>query len=412
MPSLPRKALLCIGTIAFVAACSSDQPNAPMTPTSASLVRAGACNFTNIGSDARSYFASNKDPVFDLISTMSTAYKNGGAAAATDPGFDVLGRVSAALSEAGAINGTSATGNTLVTDVLACMSVGTLPASFSVQSALETNGLFAVRGGTNDPTGAVTSRSTPLYGAEAQSSSSWAASAGQRFLIYGYPIGFSFTPETPAALTAFELSTVPTPITFSPKIAAGECSTNKPDPRLQHANAILALETLSFCPAATASTTQRSGLAAAAQVVASWFTPRDLNAFSLGGGTGGLISGLSPFGPVVFTPSTATLNFVNRVPNAKVSTLTNQFDPTIQIKAQTANGTALGGVKVSLTVAGNSGSFTPPADSVEYTNDTGVATFSTFYLDKAGGYTITATGTILGQSTQTVISNLFNIKNQ
>jgi hypothetical protein len=296
------------------------------------------------------------------------------------------------------------------------MSVGTLPADFSVQAALGTNGLFAVRGGTSDAAGPATSRNSPIYGAEAQSTSSWSASAGKRFLIYGYPISFSFTPETPAAPAAFELGTVPTPITFSPKIAAGICSTdaNKPNPRLQHVNVILDLQTLGFCTTAALPLRQGSGFFAAAQRVASWFAPRPLYAmFAAGGGTGGLISGLSPSGPVVFTPSTATLSFVNAIPDGKVSSPVNaQFDPPIQVKAQTANGTAVGGVKVTLSAGANNGSFTPPADSVEYTNDQGIATFSTFYLDKAGGYLITATGTVLSQATQTVISNQVHIKNQ
>src|SRR5436853_167067 len=75
------------------------------------------------------------------------------------------------------------------------------------------DGLLAVVGGPSDPAGPVTSRALPTYGAEPQAGQTWFGSGGnRRYLLYGYERDFSFTTETPAATTAFELATVPTPI--------------------------------------------------------------------------------------------------------------------------------------------------------------------------------------------------------
>ena len=49
------------------------------------------------------------------------------------------------------------------------------------------------------------------------------------------------------------------------------------------------------------------------------------------------------------------------------------------------------GVLITLTVVGNSGSFTnPPVGSTAVTNDVGIATFDSLFIDKSGGYTIKA----------------------
>ena len=154
-----------------------------------------------------------------------------------------------------------------------------------------------------------------------------------------------------------------------------------------------------------------TGFFAFAKRVASRFAPKPLYAF-FARDAGGLLSGLSPGGAVVFTATDATLAFVQQIPDANVSTLVNQFVPAIQVQVTTAKGTALGGVDVTLRVSGNNGSYTPPSDSVEVTDASGVAHFKTFYLNKAGGYTITATGDVIGSATKSAISNLFHIKNQ
>ena len=416
MPSISttKYLLVGLGTLAF-AACGTDRQESPLAPTGASYAGGKApatCSASLLSSDARNYFSNNKDTVYSLIKAVGDAYTAGATASATDAGFDVLERVSVALTETGAISGDAAAGDKLVKDVMLCMSVGTLPTGFSVAKALEPSGLFAVRGGADDPNTAAASRLAPYYGAE-PSTGTWSDAAEKRFLMYGYRIPFAgFSVETPAADSAFELSTIPTPINFDPAIGAGECTADDDagSPRFQHVGVVLAPYSLKFCDSVGLLTPEATGLFGFAKRVGSWFAPTPLYAFAVR--SGGLISGLSPGGAVVFVADSVRLNFVARVPNAKVTSLTAQFNPTIQVQAKTEKGTALGGVLVKLVVAGNSGSFTPPSDSLRTTDDKGVATFSNFYLNKAGGYTITATGTILGADTKSAISNLFNVKNQ
>jgi hypothetical protein len=143
-------------------------------------------------------------------------------------------------------------------------------------------------------------------------------------------------------------------------------------------------------------------LAAAASRVASWFAPRELVAFGFFGGSGSY-GGLSKGGAVKFSVPQSGITFSTQPASGKLNAA-DQFKNDIAVQVKTANGNAMGRVKVSLTVAGNSGSFTPPADSVRYTNESGIATFPDFRLDKSGGYTITAK-TDYGS----VISNLFNL---
>src|SRR4051812_46476944 len=167
MPSLPRFALVGASALAL-AGCMNDQNATSLTPTSASYGKTPApptCSASTLNGDARNYFSSNKDTVYTLIKAVDAAYTSGGAALAKDAGFDVLERVSIALTQAGAITGTPAAGDKLVKDLTLCMSADALPTGFSVAKALEPSGLFAVRGGTDDPAGAVTSRLAPIYGA-------------------------------------------------------------------------------------------------------------------------------------------------------------------------------------------------------------------------------------------------------
>ena len=405
--------LALIGSAALVA-CAKDQANSPLVPTSvarsvASSV-APSCNFTTMRADAASYFVL-PNSVMDRITQMSNAYASGGAAGATNAGFTVLTRVSSALSTAGAIAGTPAAGDTFVKDVLACMSVGTLPAGFSVAGALSPNGLFEVVGGAGDPAGSVTSRGTPTYGAEPQAGQTWAGSAGvPRFLLYGYERDYSFTPETPAAVTAFELSTVPTPLTFAPAIAGGICQTTTTNALIQSVNVILPLQSLSFCSGLTSVRRHDEGMfASITHAAANFFSPAPAYGFGVGG-TGSLLSGLSPKAAVTFAPSAAGLAFVQQPLDASRSARP-QFASPISVSVATANGTPVNGVTVTLTVMKNNGSYQSFNNTaVSGVGGTpGLAVFPTFYIDKSGGYTIIASASIFGEPTKSTTSNLFNI---
>jgi len=401
--------LTLFGGVAL-AACAKDQASAPVAPTSVARSvssSAPSCNFTTMRSDAALWFAST-GVVNERITAMSNAYTAGGAAGATDAGYNVLTQVSSALSTAGAVIGSPSSGDTFVQDVLACMSVGTLPAGFSVAGALSPNGLFEVVGGAGDPAGSVTSRGTPTYGAEPQAGQTWAGSAGvPRYLLYGYERDFSFTPETPAAVTAFELSTVPTPLSFSPAIAGGICQTTATNALIQSVNVILPLQSLSFCSGLTSVRRHDEGVfASITHAAASFFSPAPAYGFGVGG-TGSLLSGLSPKAAVTFAPSAAGLSFVQQ-PYDTHRSQRPQFATPISVSVATGSGTPVNGVTVTLTVMKNNGSY-QSFNSTAVSTGTGIATFPSFYVDKSGGYTIIATATIFGVPTKSTVSKLFNI---
>jgi hypothetical protein len=399
-----RRCTLTLASALLLAACAEDKNGAPAVPTSVSQSQAaGSCSFSTVRGDARSYFASSKDSVFTLISTMETGFKSGGAVGATSAGYDVLGRVASALKSTtgtNPINGTPAAGNKLVTDLLSCMSVGTVPSDFSVEAALGTNGLFEVPHGT----AAYTSRSTPVYGAEPQGD--WNVSAGDKqYLLYGYPIA-NFSAEDTVGL-AFELSTFPTPISFSPAIKAGVCTASGDNPRLQHSGAILALQTLSFCTVGALDRHESAGMfASVGRAMRSLLLPTPLYAFVFGG-IGGQLDNLSPSVPVTFPAADVVLSWVQKPTDTRLNKSPQQFVPTIAVRLVTAKGTNLAQVPVTLTVIGNSGSFIATG-TVESTKTDGIAYFNNFHLDKSGGYTITASVNVIG-STKSISSGLFNV---
>jgi hypothetical protein len=265
-----------------------------------------------------------------------------------------------------------------------------------------------VRGGTD---GFATSRgldgrSMPLFGVD-KTGATWHGTQ-TRILFYGYERPLSqFTSETGSG-ASFELRTVPAGLTFAPPLNAGICTFSEEGARILHEHAsndvILPLETLpSYCVAKTVSNGFSSSMM---QFAATLLLPQKLQAataFRVADGGGGLLSGLSPFGAVTFN---AVLSFSQQPTNSLVSKTQQQFTPAIAVKALSAKGTPLKGVTITLEVAGNEGSFTPPPASTAVTGDDGIATFPNYYLDKAGGYTLIATA---GEFGKTVLSNLFQI---
>ncbi|MEO8562990.1 MAG: carboxypeptidase-like regulatory domain-containing protein [bacterium] len=403
--------LLALSGALVVAACAKDQTDAPLAPTaiSRSVARSAAeCNFTAMRADARLLFAT-PGPVLEKVTAMQRAYAAGQKVGATNAGFDVLARVGPALATAGAIIGSPTVGDTFVKDVLGCMAVGALPSGFSVSGSFLPNGLFAVVGGAGDPTGPVTSRALPTYGAEPQAGQSWFGSAGNnRFLLYGYERNFSFTPETPAATTAFELATVPTPLVFSPAIAGGICQTTVTNAQIQHVNIILALRSLSFCSGFASIQPQSRGFfASIGHAAAGWLTPEPLYAFRVGG-TGSLLSGLSPGGAVTYLPSTVVLDFVQQPSDASQSTRP-QFVPAVAVHAETANGTPINGVLITITRTDALGNIASLPNSSAYTDGSGVALFPNIIVERLGTYTLTASGLVFATATMSTVSQSFTV---
>ena len=157
----------------------------------------------------------------------------------------------------------------------------------------------------------------------------------------------------------------------------------------------------SFCPAPTSARQSTSSFALAARQVVDWLAPQRAHASRLampafGGGGGGLVSGLSEIGPVSFT---STVAFVVPPRNTKRSA-SPQFVPTVKVRNVSANGNAIQGSLITITVAVNHGSYNISGNTA-ITNAAGIATFPNLKIDKPGGYTATAVSDVGGSAVAT-----------
>jgi hypothetical protein len=404
------------GAVVLVS-CTQDQTSAPsLTPTEASSVRGGTtnyCSISSINTAAKAYFALRNDDVYGLIETMKTAYNAGGATtlATNNAGFAVLARLGVAADAPSTLVKSTATpemGSAVANAVLKCMTVaGFEPADGEVipfAQALGANGLFAVRA--NDQSTAVYSRAVgengPLFGAE-PSANSWpiktsttgsdAVSPSGKALFYGWKTGESTGELSGEDLSSisFRLHSLPTPLSFNPKIRVGVCSADDPNARTVHVHDLQTFilgpgGALSFCTESVGSISPNLGtFAFATQQLANWLAPKPLFAAPFAGGGGaGLVDGLSEFGAVEYTP---VITWDQAPGNTGVKT-SPQFRPIVKLTIKTFNGTPYLG-SVSLNVIGNSGSFNIDGH-IEDTDATGVVTFPDLVIDKAGGYTMTA----------------------
>ena len=400
------------GVLALVVSCSQDQSTVTsVAPTGASYARAATCSFSTANNDAKAYFVDVKDPVFAAIDAFSTAYKADPTSGATKlAGMNVLARLgTAAQNGVILVKGTAAQGNTFANDVLLCMGV----ASIDFTASLGATGLFAVRD--NSTAYAVVAHKfgtdgkpasgAPLYGAE-PSAGNWPLA--QKTLFYGFQetAATSLANEAPSGVV-FDLKTLPADLTFAPAIRAGVCDVADATARILHlhgadATILPPAGSPTFCSVQPPLTASRSDFTSVMQLAASWFAPKSLFAAPAFGGGGGLVSGLSEIGPVTYTP---VVSFSQPPLDSRLSA-SPQFKKPVTVTVLTTNGNPLKGVLVTLTIVGNSGSFTnPPLGSIPAeTNDDGVVSFPDLYIDKAGGYTITATSDVGGSA-----SVFFNI---
>ncbi|HEX7978970.1 MAG TPA: hypothetical protein VF461_10235 [Gemmatimonadaceae bacterium] len=399
------------GALAMVA-CTQDLAKSPLVPTQASFsVTPLACSFPTIRANAAAYFANAGDPVFALIDAMDHAGAIG-QAARTSAGFDVLARLGAAADiGAAAVKGTPAQGSAFANSVLACMTVSGYTGPIDFTDALGPNGLFGVRDGNGNA--AVTSRllgtgGAPAFGAEPGDTGNWPLAG--KTLFYGNQLNLaSLGNETPAG-DLFELTTLPSNLTFTPQIKVGVCELSDPNGRILHLHAadpgviLSPAPALSFCGSSLGSAGSSTSLfAAAASRIGAWFAPATASAapsaFKASGGGAGLVGGLSKIGPVSYT---STMAWVVKPGNSSRSK-SPQFTPVVTVRNGSTGGNALEGATITLIVSTNKGSFTITGNTA-VTNAAGIATFPNLKIDKPGGYTLTAVSELGGS-----ISTFFNI---
>jgi hypothetical protein len=381
-----------------LASCSQDQSTTASAPTEARFARntTPTCSFSTASNHAKDYFSSNRDPVYGLLSTMSKAAT---PAAMTDAGWNVLARVETAIAHDSVKAGAASAGSIFVNDVFLCMT-GITGYSYSVDftKALGPDGLFAVRDA-NTNTSAESHSSD--YGAEPPSGN-WPLSS--RALLYAEKLTVSSLANEPQAGVLFDLKTLPTNA-LTGNIRVGVCTITDPTARVLHAHqgdspVILPPDApLSFCPTSSTLNAGFGGFAFLSKA-ASWLAPKPAYAAMFatrsGGGTG-LVSGLSEIGPVSFT---SVVSFTVPPQNTTRSASPQQFTPTVTVLDTTSHGNPVKGVLITLTVVGNNGSYNISGDTAT-TNQSGIATFPNLHIDKAGGYTVTATSEVGGSASAT-----------
>jgi hypothetical protein len=394
------------GALAVVA-CNQDLAKSPLTPTQAQFsVSPSACSFPTMRTNAAAYLT---DPraVNELITAMSRAV---GQANVNAAGFNILTALAAAAN-AGAptVKGTAADGSNFANSVLGCMDVTGYTGPIDFTGAFGA-GIFEVRDGSgNSPvTSHLLDNGAPAFGAE-PSTGNWPVAG--KTLFYGTLLNLPTLGNETSAGDNFELSTLPSGLTFSPEIKAGVCTLTDPNGRILHLHAsdpgviLPPVSALSFCPVTSVSTPAGSSLfASAANRLASWFAPATANAaatraFRLGGGGTGLVGGLSKIGPVTYT---STMAWVVKPGNTSRSK-SPQFTPVVTVRNGSAGGNNLQGATITLIVTTNNGNFTMTGN-VATTDANGIATFPNLKINKPGGYTMTAVSELGGS-----VSTFFNI---
>jgi hypothetical protein len=401
-------------------ACADDQPATTATmPTRPSLTISNACDFTKIKKDAKAYVVAANDPIYTLFNQLASLNKGTDGGAFNAKAYEILAYIGNIAGTTAVTSNTTA-GDALINDIFTCLGVTTTAGQFT--NALGANGLFAVRANVPD---FVLSRGTPKYGAQPATGETWTTSAplppGLQLVVYGYPRNVdTFTGEPPLIPTGYELFTVPAVPTFAKAIIGGVCLNVDPaslnTARLLHEHnnqdVILNPVTPPFCIGLLGQAPNESrGVLALMRRVSDWIAPKPLHAATMMviGGMGGSLGGLSPIGPVTVDGSTVSLTVTQQPITGSINT---NFNPPIKVSAATAGGTPLGGVLVTLSVIGNQGSPVKLTDSTATTADDGVATFTTFKTNKAGGYLFKASGTIAGSVTKADTTAMINVNGQ
>jgi len=416
-----------------LAACAERDTTSPRQITaneaSRSIVTAWpACDptFVAIKNGAGDFFSSKKDAAYDLIAAMTKDYKAGGQSQATSKGLDILARVAAARLTSAQKSGSD--GGPLVNNVIACTDLrNTLPNNFDPSAALA-RGIFEIRGagastdpafaynGARDetvPIDAYQGGAAPLWGIEG----TWPTTG--RYLVYGWPLGAGSDVRD----DGFELGRLPTSVDvngLAVAICASAVNSGLTDASLLEHNGteILLTHNASFC-SGHLFVSNATRMSPTMQRLVQLITPKVAIAQSREDEfIGGLPSGWSPFKVHHYANTTSALSFTVQPQNTNVYTLQT-------ITVHTA-GTSNAPVVVTLTIFGNNGDPTTivvpdghdgwtPKPFLSGVTDgvTGDVSF-TYAYSKAGGYTLQAAGSIGGTfvSTQSALSNLFQIKNK
>ena len=346
----------------------------------------------------RSAQAANVSPAFQLIRSIATLRDGSASWTAAQAGL----------------------GATITTNLIWCSDVAlTAPVSeisvANFTSALGSQGLFAVRGGSGDTEAAAIARDG-RSGIGAVAPTTFASHLGGQALVYGREI--TVDGLAPNAGRRYDISLVrSSKASLTGLTARTLCAEFDVANRIEHKsgsqNTILPEQTavLSCPPDPVAAS---SGLL---ERVKDFLLPQAAYARR---GTGSKTGGAGGYSPHwLVDPGAVTLTFTLQPKNGTVNTANpvavravgNNVDPT-------KPGVAWEGVDVRLDAYNNNGSWVCSSGNIASTNAQGIASFPDFKLNKPGGYSLTATtlastdgdGTQNGNYAGTSSSNRFNLK--
>ena len=402
-----------VSVVLAAAACSDTSdtgtgPNFAPAPPPVGLV----CDFNAMKSSAGAYLG-KPNAADALITTMKKQYGLASMASATDTGFDILALVATAHRTGTAV-GTAVAGSKLTNDVIGCMTLTpavTAPIDFS--GSLGPSGAYEVRGGSADANAAnvLTKDSKAVI---APPAGGFVGFVDTRVLFYSTPKTNTFLTELKVGTTGHSWNTIPERHDFNGTGTVAMCVAATDRDRIQEVDAdgakvlpltpITDFSTLGLVCPTTVGAAPTGLFGRLAHLVKSAVMPTPAYAAAFGGGTGGLLGGLSDFGVV----DVATVNLAI---DSVMDSRTTETIPSFRVVATAGQGSLLPGVQVTIAVAGNQGSWMLGGTKTVTTDTLGVAVFDNLNLDKAGGYLFSATSSYTGFQTATVkLSNMFWIK--
>ena len=457
-----RRSYVALGPIAvalILSACVGDHDSASRVNAPDRALAAGnpnACDFSGMTKAARDYVGSQDVIVKTMIPAMQTAYNSGGTAAATPKGLDILAQVAQVRLTAGQI-GTNLDGANLVNAVISAkcsdIQAGVSDATkleFNAEAALA-GGVFEVRGGASalaavafgPKTGGGRQQASPIWGITPATGCpltstptpglcSWPAlSTDQpRYLLTAYPTDVDLVSDTAAITSAlgtgnngFVVSMMPD-ITDKSAFLVGICiSSTAVDGSGQAVGANLGLHDGDLLGPTTSDVCKSSYPIQSMLESSTWYASLTRRAASLlapsqlfaqDRSDGGDWVGPTGWSPVSFARITGqgiSLKFVNM---PKTATVGSYFE--LQVQASSSS-RVVPGVLVSISLANNSG---VPAGAViidgspatgTTLDETGIAHIK-LRVNKAGGYTFFASGSLAGAPTNTTTSTqVVNVKN-
>jgi hypothetical protein len=447
-----RSAHLAWGLLVLgFAACSDADKSAPTAPSfRPSPPPADTCDFKTLSNLAGDEFNTpEKQTALDLIKSMQGAGPN--TSDAERFGLDLL-KLEAVTIDAGLQRGTAQTAANFANNAIYCFTSAskqgvTLPIGPDPFDASPgKDGAAAVRGGVSttgipDPEDPVVTR---LGGSAVGlkvgvDGSTWALALGGRTFIYAQPSTATVGGLLPG-IAAYDWNTVPKRSTLVNRALVLGICVESAKSLVQENSAIVQFEPVAFLERQSPANPggQPSGKKALCtpdltsafddQVGPfAWLerllAPKPAFAAAVNpGGTGGKIGGYSTF--YVVDAGSIALTILQQPTDGFTNTnlvLTVKATANVVQNGTVVNNAPIEGVVITYTVTGNSGSFNvtdltpPPLGGV--TNQQGIVS-DTFQIDKAGGYTITATmdsivntgGTIHSYPPVSVPTNLFNLQ--